>query len=334
MQTTEPIFSHALVREVSRSLANCELTHLPRQPFDLALAAQQHQAYVDALRTTGINVTVLPEEPALPDAAFVEDMAVMLDELIVICRPGCASRQREVESILPVLEKVRPLARIEAPGTLDGGDVLTIARTLFVGLSERTNREGLRQLESIVSRHGYRVVPVTIDGCLHLKSALTQVAPHVVLASPQWVDLAPFADFEVLTVPASEPWGANTLRVNGVLLTAVSAPKTTDLLRSRGLDVRPLEISELQKAEAGLTCLSLLYGGSRWWLSAADAKGRLAAISSRNARTQLTGERLFAYFSTTSTNAGTSGEDPLRQTAPMVSGSKPGSGRCRSPAPS
>jgi dimethylargininase len=174
MQTTEPVFTHAFVRQISRSLANCELTHLPRQPFDLARAAQQHQTYVDALRATGINVTMLPEEPPLPDAAFVEDVAVMLDELIVICRPGCASRQLEVESMLPVLAEVRQLARIEAPGTLDGGDVLIIARTLFVGLSARTNREGLRQLESIVSRHGYRVVPVTINGCLHLKSALTQ----------------------------------------------------------------------------------------------------------------------------------------------------------------
>jgi dimethylargininase len=259
MEMTEPIFSHAFVRQVSRSLANCELTHLPRQPFDLALATQQHQAYADTLRATGINVTVFPEEPELPDAAFVEDMAVMLDELIVICRPGRISRQPEIERILPALAKVRQLSRIESPGTLDGGDVLTIGKTLFVGRSERTNGEGLRQLEAIVSRLGYGVVPVTINGCLHLKTALTPIALRVVLANPQWVDLAPFGDFEVLTVPTSEPWGANTLWLNGVLLTTASAPRTTELLRSRGLNTRAVEISELQKAEAGLTCLSLLY---------------------------------------------------------------------------
>jgi len=263
MQTTEPIFTHAFVRHVSRSLANCELTHLPRQPFRLALAAQQHQAYVDALRATGINVTVLPEEPELPDAVFVEDMAVMLDELIVVCRPGRVSRQPEIERILPALANVRQLSRIAAPGTLDGGDVLMIGTTLFVGLSERTNGKGLRQLESIVLRHGYRVVPVTIDGCLHLKTALTQVAPHVILANPHWVDPVTFADLDVLPVPTSEPWGANTLWINGVLLTTASAPRTTELLRSRGLNARPLEISELEKAEAGLTCLSLLYRGPR-----------------------------------------------------------------------
>lgn len=256
---TQPIFTHALVRQVSRSLADCELTHLPRRRIDPLLAAQQHQTYVDVLRATGINVTVLPEEPALPDAVFVEDLAVMLDELIVGCRPGCSSRQPEVGKIAPVLEAIGPVLRIEPPGTLDGGDVLAIDRTLFVGLSERTNREGARQLASIVTRHGYRVLPVPVRGCLHLKTAITLVAPCVVLANPQWVDLAPFADVEVLTVSAAEPWGANILGVNGVLFATASAARTTDLLRSRGLNVCPIEISEMQKAEAGLTCLSLLY---------------------------------------------------------------------------
>jgi len=256
---TDPFFTHALVRRVSRSLADCELTHLPRQRIGVALAKQQHAAYAEVLRATGIHVTVLPEEPSLPDAVFVEDMAVILDEFIVVCRPDRASRQPEVESIAPVLEGLSPVSRIEAPGTLDGGDVLIVGKTLFVGLTERTNREGVRQLASIVTCHGYRVVPVTTNGCLHLKTAITQVAPRVLLAHPQWVNLAPFVDFEVLTVPAAEPFGANTLWVNGSLLTTASAPRTTDMLRSRGLNARPVEIAELQKAEAGLTCLSLLH---------------------------------------------------------------------------
>lgn len=256
---TEPTFTHALVREVSHSLADCDLTHLPRQPINLPLALQQHHAYVDALRAAGIDVTVLPEEPALPDAVFVEDMALMLDDLIVVCRPGSASRRAEVGRIAPVLETLGPLSRIESPGTLDGGDVLAIDKTLFVGLSERTNREGVGQLGAIVARHGWRVIPVAIHGCLHLKTAITQVARQTVLANPQWVNLAPFAEFEVLTVPATEPWGANTLWANGTLFTTASAPGTTDLLRARGLNARPVEISELQKAEAGLTCLSLLF---------------------------------------------------------------------------
>ena len=244
---------------LSRSLAECELTHLPRQPFDLSLAAHQHQGYVDALSSAGIQVTVLPEEPTLPDAVFVEDTAVILDELIVVCRPGCASREPEVETIVPVLGEIRHLARIQPPGTLDGGDVIAIDKTLFVGLSARTNGEGLRQLKAISSGFGYEVIPVTIRGCLHLKTAVTCVAPGLLLANRAWVDLTPFMGFELLATPKGEPWSANTLPVNEVVLTLASSPRTMDLLQSKHLNIRPVDISELQKAEAGLTCLSLLY---------------------------------------------------------------------------
>jgi len=240
-------------------LANCELTHLPRQPFDLGLAAQQHRGYVDALAATGIQMSVLPEDPALPDAMFVEDTAIILNELIIVCRPGCASREPEVEKILPVLTSLGNLIKIQPPGTLDGGDVLVVDKTLFVGRSGRTNSEGLRQLEAATRAFGYRVVPVTIRGCLHLKTAVTCVAPGLLLANSHWVDLTPFAGFELLATPQSEPWSANTLPVNEVVLTLASSPRTIDLLQSKRLNIRPVDISELQKAEAGLTCLSLLY---------------------------------------------------------------------------
>jgi dimethylargininase len=252
-------FTHGIVRTISRSLAHCELTHLPRQSFALPLAAQQHQSYVDALLSTGVRITVLPEEPTLPDAVFVEDTAVILDELAVLCRPGCVSREPEIQALLPTLGGFRNLMRIQPPGTLDGGDVLAIDKTLFVGLSGRTNGEGLRQLETITSRFGYRVVPVTIRGCLHLKTAVTCVAPGLLLANRAWVDLAPFVGFELLTTPKDEPWSANALRVNEAVLTLASSPRTTELLQNKHLNVRPIDISELQKAEAGLTCLSLLY---------------------------------------------------------------------------
>lgn len=258
-------FIHGFVRAISRSLGDCQLAHLARQEIDLTLAARQHLAYADALRSAGLRITVLPEAPELPDAVFVEDTALILDELTVLCRPSSPSRQGEVNAIAGALRDLGQLTQIDPPGTLEGGDVLRVGRTLFVGLSERTNREGLRQLEAIVARHGYRVIPVVVEGCLHLKTAVTSPAPGCVLANPGWVDPLPFTrlGLEVRAVPSSEPWGANVLPVNGIVLAAHSAPRTAELLQAAGLNVRALDISELQKAEAGLTCLSLLQGESQ-----------------------------------------------------------------------
>lgn len=257
--------TRALTRTISRSLERCELVHLARRPMDMQLAVQQHLNYLEALRSDGMEVTVLPEEPELADAAFVEDTAVILDELAVVCRPGCPSRRPEAASIADALQKFRELAWLEPPGTLEGGDVLVLGKKIWAGLSTRTNREGVRQLEDFAKPHGYKVIPVAVRHCLHLKTAVTPVAASAVVANPQWVDLELFADLDVLTVPSEEPWGANTLSTKTVVWVPNSCPATAGLLRARGLSIRTLDISELQKAEAGLTCLSLLYrdGGAR-----------------------------------------------------------------------
>ncbi len=257
------IFTHGWARTISRSLSNCELLHLPRREFDLPLADAQHAAYCAALREAGVNLTILPEEPDLPDAAFVEDTVIMLDELAVLCRLNCRSREPEREKMLPVVSPLRPIFRIAPPGALEGGDVLQIEKTLFVGLSGRTNLEGVRQLEEIVRPFGYRVIRVRVDGCLHLKTGLTAPTRNLLIANPAWVDLAPFGGFEILAVPKIEPWGANTLPVNGRALVASSAPRTADLLESKDLNIHRIDISEFQKAEAGLTCLSVLYSTGR-----------------------------------------------------------------------
>jgi dimethylargininase len=254
-----PVFTHAFAREVSRSLARCELLYVPRQQFNLPLARRQHTAYVATLETAGIKVTVLPEEPDWPDSCFVEDPAIVLDEVAVICRPGAAPRVPEVKSIERVLAKVRPVHRIVSPGTLEGGDVLRMGKTLYIGMSTRTNLEGLRQCQQIIRPYGYETIGVPLKGCLHLKSAVTSPAEGVLLANAGWIDLSPFSHFEILRVPDAEPWGANTLALNGNVLVTGSSPRTADLLESRGLRVSRLDISELQKAEAALTCLSLLY---------------------------------------------------------------------------
>jgi dimethylargininase len=257
-----PVFTHGFVREISRSLGRCELRHLPRQALNLVLAKQQHAAYIAALEAAGVMVTVLPEEAALPDSTFVEDPAVILDEIAVIGRLSLASRAPEAKSIEHAIAAIRPVHRIVSPGALEGGDVLRIGKTLYVGISGRTNTEGMRQFEEVVRRHGYQVIGVRVEGCLHLKTGVTSPAQGVLLANADWIDLAPLARFEILRVPASEPWGANTLAINGDVLVAESSPRTADLLASKGLRVKRLGISELQKAEAGLTCLSLLYSMS------------------------------------------------------------------------
>jgi dimethylargininase len=255
----EPEFTHGFAREVSRSLEKCELLYVPRQGFDLPLARRQHAAYIATLEAAGIKVTVLPEEPDLPDSCFVEDPAIVLDEVAVICRPGAASRVAEVESIERALKTVRPVHRIASPGTLEGGDVLRMGKTLFIGMSSRTNLEGIRQCQEIIRPHGYEAVGVRVKGCLHLKSAVTSPAEGLLIANAEWIDLSPFSHFEILRVPESEPWAANTLAFNGSVLVTGSSPRTAELLESKGFLVRRLDISELQKAEAALTCLSLLF---------------------------------------------------------------------------
>ena len=255
-------YTHGLVRTVSRSLAACELTHAPRQPFDLERARQQHDAYTAELRAAGVAVTVLPEAPELPDAMFVEDVAVVLDELAILTRPGARSRQPEVALIAPAIAAIRRTFEIRAPGTLEGGDVLRLGKKLFVGRSGRTNAEGIRLLTEIATPFGYEVVPVAMQGCLHLKTAITAAAPGLLLANLAWIDVAAFRDYEMIPIHPAEPTAANVLAVNGRVFFAASAPRTAERLAARGLDVRCLDISELQKAEAGLTCSSVLYAES------------------------------------------------------------------------
>ena len=248
-----------IVRKVSRSLANCELLHLARGRIDVALAQKQHDQYVAALEANGIDVTALPEEPELPDAAFVEDTAVILDEVAIICRPGRESRLGEVASVAEFIKTIRNTHWIQGPGTLEGGDVLQIQKNLYVGLSTRTNPEGISQLQEIVRPFGYTVIPVTVKRCLHLKTAVTALNDGTLLANPAWIDTAAFGALKVITVPEEEPWGANTLSVPGKVLVAASARRTIELLSGEGYHPQVVDISEIQKAEAGLSCLSVLF---------------------------------------------------------------------------
>ncbi len=248
----------AITRRISPSLARCELTHLSRELIDLERARAQHASYEDCLRSLGCTVLTLPPDPDLPDCVFVEDTAVVVDELAVITRPGAPSRRRETEAVAAALGGHRELAFITEPATLDGGDVLRIGRRIFVGLSSRTNAEGAAQLEERLSPHGYTVETLTVGGCLHLKSAATEAAPGTVLLNPSWVDAAAFTDFRVVAVDPSEPGAANGLLVGETTLFPSAYPRTAARLEEAGARLVRVDVSELAKAEGAVTCCSLI----------------------------------------------------------------------------
>jgi dimethylargininase len=248
----------AVTRAVSASFGRCELTHLARTPIDVPLAEAQHRAYEAALVAAGCELHRLPAEPDLPDAVFVEDAAVVLDEAAIITRPGAASRWAEVSSVAEALKAWRPLVRVELPGTIDGGDVLRVGRRIWVGRSSRTNAPGFGQLRDAAGPFGYSLVSVEVRGCLHLKSAVTEVDPETLLLNPGWIDAAPFAGFRLVEVDPSEPHAANVLRVGERLIYPTAFPRTAERLARLGADPMLVDVSEIAKAEGAVTCCSLI----------------------------------------------------------------------------
>lgn len=249
----------AITRAVSPAIAHCELTHLDRQPIDLMAARTQHQAYEEALRALGCEVLSLPADPALPDSVFVEDTAVVFDELAVITRPGSPSRRPEIVTTAVALRPYRPLVRVAPPGSIDGGDVLRVGRTVYVGLTGRTNQAAIDQLTIALSPHDYVIRAVPVNGCLHLKSAATLVAADTVLCNPRWVDPAVFAPLHVLEVDGAEPYAANGLLIDTQVVYPTTSPATRRRLEARRIAVRVVDVSELQKAEGAVTCCSLVF---------------------------------------------------------------------------
>jgi dimethylargininase len=249
----------AITRAVSSRIGQCELTHLAREPIDHRRASTQHAAYQACLGRAGCHVTTLPGDDELPDSVFIEDTAVVLDELALITRPGAASRRPETTPVLEALRPYRQVASIEPPGTLDGGDVLRVGRTLYVGLSARTSAEGVTQLSRLAEPFGYQVRPTPIAGCLHLKSAVTEIGDGELAINPAWVDRRFFAEFNLVEIDPSEPFGANLLRIGARVIGSAAFPRTLQRLASRGVQVVPVDVSELGKAEGGVTCCSLVF---------------------------------------------------------------------------
>jgi len=265
MSSRPHAFLAAITRAVSPNLGSCELSYLPRQRIAISKAIHQHQAYEQCLARLGLRVISLPAEAELPDAVFVEDGAIVVDEVAVITRMGVASRRPETDSLAAALSPYRRLHFLRAPATLEGGDVLRVGRTLYVGATGRTNPEGIAQLEEMLRPFDYRIKTVAVSGCLHLKTGCSYLGHNTLLANGDWIDGSQMDGLEIIAVPGAEPWAANTLVIGETMLLPASFPQTRALLERRGFCVETLDISELQRAEAGLTCLSIIFESDQHW---------------------------------------------------------------------
>ena len=250
----------ALMRTPGEDLGACELTHLKRREIDLDLAQEQHAGLADLLRRLEVDVTVLPALAGAPDACFVEDPVRVFDEVVLYTRPGALSRRAELESLLPFLPQDRP--RVELLGeaaTLDGGDLMRLGDVLYCGQSSRTNHAGLKELAHAVLSYGLRVKAIPVRGALHLLTGACAVAEDTVLVQPEWVDLGRAPDFRHIEIDGGEPFGANALRVGEVLVMPEEHPRSVGIVRAAGLRVETAPISEFLAAEAGVTCLALVW---------------------------------------------------------------------------
>jgi dimethylargininase len=249
----------ALTRPVSSTMTDCALTYLDRQPIDLDRAVAQHRDYQDCLRRLGVEVVELPPQPELPDAVFVEDTAVVLDDIAVITSPRLPSRRSEVDSTARALAQWRPLLRLDGASRLEGGDVVRIGSTLYIGHSSRTNSEGIEAMRQLLVPRGYEVRAIAVEKCLHLKTACTYIGRDTLLVNPDWVDTVEFEGVRVIEVDPDELEGGNALLAGDTVMVPANCPRTRARIEHEGFSVVAVDISELQKAEAGLTCCSIVF---------------------------------------------------------------------------
>jgi dimethylargininase len=248
----------AIIRPVSDSIQDCELTHMDRGAICAKTAQQQHETYAEVLTGLGVEVIALPPLHDYPDAVFVEDTVVVVDECAVLCRPGAASRRGEVESMKLCIETLRETWAIDANGTLEGGDVIQVGKTVYVGQSTRTNAAGIAQLDAHLSPHGYTVVPVPVPGALHLKTACAYIGNGRLIANPNWIDIRHFKGLDIVEVHPDEPFAGNAVHIGETLVFTAQHPLTAARLESLGLSLALVDARELAKAEGSLTCKSVL----------------------------------------------------------------------------
>jgi dimethylargininase len=249
----------ALTHKPSPDMAKGERTFVGDEPIDNALALRQHAGYCDALRSCGAEVSTLDKNLDMPDCAFVEDTAIVLDEVAVMMSMGAESRRGEVPAIEKALRDYRPIERVKLPATIDGGDVVRAGRALYVGESPRTNAAGIAALRDVVGRHGYTVTGVPVHRCLHLKTACSALPDDRFLVNPAWIDIAPLPARSLIGVPKAEPWAADVLVIDREIIASQAFPETISFLIDIGFPIIPVSVSEFAKAEGGVTCLSLVF---------------------------------------------------------------------------
>jgi dimethylargininase len=252
------MFTHAITRLPGKNFADGLTTANLGRP-DYELVCKQHHAYRQTLLNLGLDIIVLPAEPEFPDAYFVEDPAIVTPKIAIITRPGAPSRRGEADSLTPYLEYYRPLSYIQSPGCLDGGDVLMVGNHFFIGLSERTNREGAAQLGAYLSAAGHTSEQVPVPAGLHLKSSVNFIGQNTLLLTSKLAQYTGFVGYEKVILDEGEEYAANILWINGSLLMPAGFPKTHAKLSHFEMPIIELDVSELRKMDGGLTCLSLRF---------------------------------------------------------------------------
>jgi dimethylargininase len=227
--------------------------------LDHAMALRQHEQYRGALRQCGCRVVTLEVNRQFPDSVFVEDTALVLDEIAIMMSPGAASRRDEPRGIEPTLREYRDVVRVEPPATIDGGDIVRAGRRLFVGASQRTNTAGIQALAELSGDYGYEVTAIPVHGCLHLKSACSALPDGRFLVNSNWIDVSPLPSDRLLEVPANEAWAGDVLVIGSRIIVSDAFPETIALLEREGWEAVPVAVSEFAKVEGGVTCLSLVF---------------------------------------------------------------------------
>jgi dimethylargininase len=249
----------AITRAISPRFSECEITHIDRTPINLELARAQHREYEAALSSLGVKIHSLPAESDLPDSVFVEDTALVLDEIAVITRPGADSRKPETESIEKALAPYRKIARIEVPGNVDGGDILRLGKEIYVGLTTRSNQAAIEQMQTALAPFGYKIHGIPVTGCLHLKSAVTQASQDTLLLNPAWVDKKYFPGWKFVDVDPGEPSAGNIVHLPEASIYPAHYPKTQKRLEEAGIRLKIVQATEVTKAEGAVTCCSLIF---------------------------------------------------------------------------
>ena len=252
------MFIHAIVRKPGDDFAH-GITTSNLGPPHYELMMKQHEDYIKTLRSLGLELIVLNSLPDYPDAYFVEDTAVITPEVAIITNLGVEDRKGEEDTIERALATYRKTVRIHAPGTVDGGDVLMVGTHFFIGISERTNKEGAEQLGCIFQEYGYTWTTVLVEAGLHLKSSVNYIGKHTLLITERLAGRNEFKQYNKISVDKTEEYAANTLLINNSLITPKGFPNTMKKLEPRGFDIIELDVSEVRKMDGGLTCMSLRF---------------------------------------------------------------------------